>query len=257
VQAPTTPPRAAFASRADNSDADAFEQPAAKAISFKHPGWEPDEAAAAVSWREYDRERPYKEHRAASEGGSFGLGIPVPIDLSVIIQSQDQSEILAPWGAKQVLITTSAWKGVSSAGATIAFEAEAATAPDANVTLAQHVVSVWKAAGVITASYELCQDCRGLEDVLCGPQRQRFELTATGSGSSVPTRIITAMANQTASPAHVKVTTAGQVVGNDVRAVFAALPARYQANDRRSSSCRRFSRWPRSAGQRVKKACTG
>jgi HK97 family phage major capsid protein len=133
------------------------------------------------------------------------------------------------------LITTSAWKGVSTAGATIAFEAEAATAPDAAVTLAQPVVPVYKVDGTITASLELYMDypsftSEALRMFGAALNDNVSNYTATGSGSSVPTGIITALANQTVSPAHVKVTNAGQVIGNDVRAVFAALPERYQAN---------------------------
>jgi HK97 family phage major capsid protein len=216
------------------TSSEAYESAFAKSIAEAKPAWSPEERGAIEAWREYATDRARKEQRAASEGGSFGLAIPILIDPSVIIQSQDQAEILAPWGAKQVLITTSAWHGVSSAGATIAFEAEAATAPDAAVTLAQPTVPVYKVDGVIVASYELYMDypsfsSEALRMFGAALNDNVSNYTATGSGSSVPTGIITAMA-AASSPSHVKVTTAGTVVANDVRAVFAALPERYQAN---------------------------
>ena len=126
------------------TSSEAYQSVFAKSIAESKPAWTPEERGAIEAWRQYATDRARKEQRAASEAGSFSFAIPVLIDPSVIISSQDQAEILAPWGAKQVLITTSAWHGVSSAGATIAFEAEAATAPDAAVTLAQPTVPVYK-----------------------------------------------------------------------------------------------------------------
>jgi HK97 family phage major capsid protein len=54
--------------------------------------------------------------------------------------------------------------------------------------------------------------------------------TSVGSGSSCPTGIFTSLSNQTTSPAHVKVTSAGTLAAKDIRATFAALAPRYQLN---------------------------
>jgi HK97 family phage major capsid protein len=207
----------------------AYAEAFGKSIRDAHPAWTPAEAAAVSAWRQIAY-RPTAEERAAGEGGSFGLGIPVLIDPAVIIQSQDQAEILA--AAKQVLLTTNAWKGVSSAGATISFDAEAVVGPDAAVTLAQPTVPIYKADGTIVVSYEMYQDYpsftnEALRMFGAALNDNVSDYTAVGSGSSVPTGIFTAMSGVT-NPAHVKVTTAGTLVGNDVRAVFGALPERYQ-----------------------------
>ncbi len=213
------------------TSSDAYRSAFAKALTDSAPAFTIEEVRAISAWREIEPRATIAE-RAAGEGGSFGLAIPVLIDPSVIIQSQDQAEILAPWGAKQVFITTNAWKGVSSAGATISFEGEASVTPDAAITLAQPVIPVYKASGVIEVSLEMLMDYPSFQ----GEALRMFgaalndnvsNYTATGSGSSVPTGILTAMSNETTSPAHVKVTTAGSMVANDVRAVFAALPERY------------------------------
>jgi HK97 family phage major capsid protein len=212
------------------TSSDAYVSAFNRSISEAHPAWTPQESVAVNAWRELASERARKEHRAASEAGSFGLGIPVLIDPAVIIQSQDQAEILA--AAKQVLLTTNAWKGVSSAGATIAFDAEAVVGPDAAVTMAQPTVPIYKADGTLVVSYEMYQDYPSFTNEalrMFGAALNDNVSDYTGSGSSVPTGIFTAMSGTT-NPAHVKVTTAGQIAANDVRAVFGALPERYQLN---------------------------
>jgi HK97 family phage major capsid protein len=124
---------------------------------------------------------------------------------------------------------------VSTAGATLAFKAEGAATVDAAVAMAQPVVPVYAAAGSFEMSFEVAQDYPGLiNQVVTGFNSAYLDMvssyTAVGSGSSVPTGLFTAMSNQTTSPAHVKVTSAGTLAANDVRATFGALAPRYQLN---------------------------
>jgi HK97 family phage major capsid protein len=160
-----------------------------------------------------------------------GFGAPVMIDPTVIIQTQDNAEILN--ACRQVTITTDAWHGVSSPGATLVFKGEAAVDTDAGVTLAQPTIPVYSAVGDFSGSFELFMDYPGLVDEVgslfgAAYRDQVSNYTSVGSGTNVPTGLFTAMSSQTTSPAHVKVTSAGSLVANDIRATFAALPERYQ-----------------------------
>jgi HK97 family phage major capsid protein len=156
----------------------------------------------------------------------------VLIDPSVIVTGQDQAEILQ--SCRQATITTNQWKGVSSTGATISFGTEASVTPDAAITLAQPVIPVYKADGVISVSMEMLQDYPSFQ----GEALRMFgaalndnisNYTAVGSGTNCPTGLFTAMSSAT-TPAHVTVHSASSIVGNDIRGVFGALPERYQLN---------------------------
>jgi HK97 family phage major capsid protein len=170
------------------------------------------------------------------EGGSAALAIPVLIDPTILVQSQDNAEILsAQYGAKQVTIVTDAWHGVSSGGATLAFKGEGIVAADANVTLAQPTIPVYTASGDFAMSIELFEDYPNLVGEVgsmfgSAYRDQVSNYTSIGSGTSAPTGLFTALSNQSTSPSHIKVSSAGTLVAGDVRAVFAVLPERYQLN---------------------------
>jgi HK97 family phage major capsid protein len=117
----------------------------------------------------------------------------------------------------------------------LAFKAEGAVTADAAVTLAQPAIPVYAAAGSFDMSYEMAMDYPGLVNEVAGLFDAAYadmvsNYTAVGSGNSVPTGLFTSMSNQTTSPAHVKVTTAGTLAAADIRAVFGALAPRYQLN---------------------------
>lgn len=206
-----------------------------KSLRQARPAFEPDEVAAVNAWRMI-APQPTQEERAAGEGGSFGLAIPWLVDPTILVQTQDNAEILSPqYGAKVVTIVTDAWHGVSSAGATLAFRGEGVTIGDANVTLAQPTIPVYTAAGDFAMSIELSQDYPGLvnevQSLFGNAYRDQVSsYTVAGSGSSAPTGLFTQMSQQTTSPAHISVHSAGTLAAGDVRAVFAALPERYQLN---------------------------
>jgi HK97 family phage major capsid protein len=203
-----------------------------KALRYSVPGWDRTEARSIQVFREV---RQRIEGRAAAESGSFGLAIPVMIDPTIIVQVQDAAEILN--ACKQVTITTDAWHGVSSPGATLVFKGEAAVDTDAAVVLAQPYIPVFSAVGDFSGSLELFEDYPGLVTEVGSlfgnayrDQVSEYTSVGAGTGSSVPLGVFTAMSNQTTSPAHISVHSAGTLAASDVRAVFAALPERYQLN---------------------------
>jgi HK97 family phage major capsid protein len=203
-----------------------------KTLRYGMPGWNRTEARAVQVFREV---RQHIESRAAAESGSFGLALPWLVDPTILVQVQDAAEILN--ACRQVTITTDAWHGVSSPGATLNFKGEAAPVTDAAVVLAQPTIPVFSAVGDFSGSFELFMDFPGLVDEVGSlfgaawrDQVSEYTSVGAGPGSSVPLGLFTAMANQTTSPSHVKVTSAGSLCANDVRAVFAALPERYELN---------------------------
>ncbi|HVW41260.1 MAG TPA: phage major capsid protein, partial [Amycolatopsis sp.] len=176
--------------------------------------------------------RRFNDFRAMSIGSDAagGFGVPVLIDPTVIMTAQGSpNDILSI--ARVETITTDEWKGVSSAGMSWSFDAEAAEVSDDSPTLAQPTVPTYKAQGFIPFSIEVGMDypnfaaemstllSEGYSELLAG------KLT-TGSGSDEPTGIVTALDADTTS--EVAVTTDGAFGAVDLYKLWAALPARFR-----------------------------
>src|SRR6266704_7227783 len=160
-----------------------------------------------------------------------GFGVPVFIDPTVIMT--------AGAGAAPILdvarverITTSQWKGVSSAGVSWSWDAEGSAASDDSPTLAQPVVPVYMGRGFLPYSIELGQDYPGFADQMAAMLTQgSLDLlaasTTTGSGTAQPTGIVTKL--QATAGSQVRVATAGAVVAADVFKVWNAVPERFRS----------------------------
>lgn len=181
-----------------------------------------------------EESRALDEFRAANEGtgSAGGFGIPVLIDPTIILTS---GAVDAPIMqiSRMVTVTTDAWKGVSSAGVSWSYDAEASAVSDDTPTLAQPNIPVYAARGFIPYSIEVGQDYPGFADEMAMLLSQGYvdlvaRQTMTGSGSSQPTGVFTSLANVTTNPAHVTVTTAGAISAPDFRAAWAALPERFR-----------------------------
>lgn len=202
-----------------------------KGVTDPQPIFTPEEARAVNAFREFERRT---ETRAASEGtvSAGGFGIPVLIDPTIILSSGAiDAPILSL--ARMVTITTDAWKGVTAPGASWSYVAEAGVVTDGTPTLSQPVITVYKASGFIPYSIELGQDYPGWADEVSMLMNQGYiDLIATqsmtGSGSSSPFGIFTTMSNNTVSPAHVTVTTAGTLGAVDIRAAWGKMPERFR-----------------------------
>lgn len=177
------------------------------------------------------------ESRAMSEGTTTagGYGVPVLIDPSVIITSgAANAPILAV--ADVINVNTNVWKGVTSAGVSWSYDAEASAVSDDSPTLGQPSITVYMARGFVPFSIELEMDYPSFESELMKVLTQGYidklaAGTANGDGSSKPRGVIAAMAAQT-SPAQVKLTTQGTLGAVDIRAAWAALPERFRGNAR-------------------------
>lgn len=174
----------------------------------------------------------FEEFRAMSIGtdSAGGFGVPVLIDPTIILTAQGHpNDILGL--ARVETITTDQWKGVSSAGVTWKFRAEATATTDGSPTLAQPTVPTHKADGYIPYSIEVGMDYPGfameMERLLnSGYVELLVDKLTTGSGSDEPTGIITALDANT--NVEVATTTAGTIGAGDINGLWAALPIRYR-----------------------------
>ena len=200
----------------------AYRSAFAKALTSSQPAWTSEEA------------RAISEFRAASEGtdAAGGFGVPVFIDSSIILTSGSAGAPVFDL-ARKVTVTNDEWKGVSSAGVSFSYDAEAAAVSDDAATLAQPTITVYKAAGFIPFSLEVGDDypafAAEMRRLLDGGYMDLVaEGTVTGSGSSRPFGIFTALDANT--NVEVSVTTDGALGAVDVMKLWKSLPERYKAN---------------------------
>jgi HK97 family phage major capsid protein len=189
---------------------------------------------AMLTAEEHQAMLRHDEYRAQSEGSNTagGFAVPVFIDPSVILTDQESDNPFLR-AARQVTVTTNAWKGVSAAGVVWSFDAEAAEVSDDDIDLAQPQVDVEMARGFIPYSIEVGEDWPGFQAEMgrllgAGYDElllEKFTLGA-GSGSNEPRGLITALDANT----NVEVATAATnafVVG-DLYNVWAQLPQKYR-----------------------------
>lgn len=194
----------------------------AKAISQAQPAWTSEEA------------RALDEFRAASIGtdASGGFGVPVLIDPTIIVSS-GASDVPLLRVARVETITNDEWKGVSSAAAAWSWDGEAGEVSDDMTTLSQPTVTAHKAQAFIPFSIEVGADYPGFASEMGKLLEQGYmdllaAATATGSGSSQPFGIFTALDANT--NVEVVVTTDGSFGAVDIDKVWAGLPERFRRN---------------------------
>jgi HK97 family phage major capsid protein len=191
-------------------------------------------ASAYLTEEERHAVLAYEEYRALSEGVTTagGFGIPVFIDPSIILTAQGTGNPFLQL-AKQVTVNTNAWKGVSSAGVTWAFQSEGVAATDSSPTLAQPTVMVFMARGFLPYSIEVGQDYPGFADEMstllaAGYVELLVDKFTRGAGGLEPTGILTALSANT--NVRVTLTTAGVVGAPDPYKVWEALGQRFRRN---------------------------
>lgn len=177
--------------------------------------------------------------RAMSIGvdASGGFAVPILIDPTVILTSQGTvNDILRL--ARVETITNDTWRGLSSAGVSWSFKAEAAAATDNSPTVAQPEVVTRRADGFIPFSIEIGQDWPGFAEQMStllaeGYDELLAEKLVTGtSGSNEPNGLVASLDALT-SPANREVATAGTIAAADIYGMWDALPQRF----RRAPNC--------------------
>lgn len=180
--------------------------------------------------------RAVDEARAASlTDDTGGYAVPFTLDPTIIDTGAGSTNPFRRI-ARVAPIVTDTWNGVSSAGVTAAYAAEAAEASDDAPTLAQPSVPVHRAQAFVPFSIEIGQDWAGFEaDVARMIQQGKDDLEAAkfckGSGEDQPTGILTALDG---TSSEVAPGTAETFAFNDVYKLDAALPEKYRLAGRAS-----------------------
>ena len=171
--------------------------------------------------------------RAASlTDGSGGYAVPANLDPTIIsTKAADMSPLRQI--SRQTSITNDVWTGITSAGVTAAYAAEAAEASDNAPTLVQPSISPAKAHAFVPASIEISQDWGSIAadlGVMFAEAKADLEATAfvTGTGSDAPTGIVTALlAASTTTVVDAATASAFNLV--DVYNVQEGLPVKHRA----------------------------
>src|SRR5260370_26390204 len=125
-------------------------------------------------------------------GGQYLL--PLVLDSNVMLTNASSAN---PWRrvCRNVTTTAKSWNGVTSAGATAAWTAEGAVATDGTPTLGALVITPFKEAAWLMASFEEYADAKIAQNVpmLLADAFDRLEEAAftTGNGTTAPAGAIT------------------------------------------------------------------
>lgn len=164
---------------------------------------------------------------------SGGYLVPFQLDPTVILTANGSVNQIRQI-SRVVTATGDTWNGISSAGVTGSWDGEAVEVSDDAPTLAQPSIPIYKFQAYVPVSHEIAMDAPGLANDIA--QFVAFEKDAkegiafaTGSGSSQPTGIVTALVASSPSVIVNSATTDTFALA-DVYALDGALPARYAAN---------------------------
>jgi HK97 family phage major capsid protein len=216
-----------IAKRSLITESDAYRSAWRQVVTDPHPVLTAEEAAALRALRQLD-----VEYRAMFEGSSAagGYGVPVFIDPTIVMTAQESLNPVRRISRTEV-ITTNAWKGVSSAGVSWSWDAENAEVSDDSPTLAQPTVTAFTARGFIPFSIEVGMDYPSFADECAKLLAEGYDellaaAFATGSGSGQPRGIVTALDANT--NVEVLLTTAGTFGAVDMNKAWKALPDRFK-----------------------------
>lgn len=158
-----------------------------------------------------------------------GYLVPFHLDPSVILTADGSlSEMRSI--ARVVQTTSDTWNGITSAGVTGSWDAEAAEVSDDAPTFAPAAIPVYKGSIFVPISYEALSDEVGVASEVAkmmAAEKARMESVAfvTGTGVGQPTGIVTAL---TGTASVIASTTADSFKVEDLAKVMGSLPARYR-----------------------------
>lgn len=169
------------------------------------------------------------ERAASLTDASGGFAIPFTLDPSIILTNVGAVSPMRQI-CRVVQIATDSWQGITSAGVTASYAAEASEVDDDAPTLAQPAIPVHRADAFVPYSFEIGMDWPGMQADLAmmfADARDRLEATAfvTGSGSDAPTGIETELAG---GGSIVATATAEVLALADFGEVYAQVPARHR-----------------------------
>lgn len=192
-----------------------------------HQRWTAEESAAF---------RATKTRSAMSlTDANGGYLVPFTLDPSIILTNSGTINPVRRL-ARNVTTTSDTWNGVTSAGVSAEWLAEAVEAADASPTFGQPSIRAEKGSAYLQASFEVAADSGIANDVgmLIADAKDRLEATAftVGSGSGQPYGVVTRVSAVTASRVAGTSGAAGAAdfVAADLYAVDNALASRWRAN---------------------------
>lgn len=163
-----------------------------------------------------------------------GFLVPLTLDPAVLLTSNGSINPLRQI-ARVVQTATDAWSGVTSAGVTAEWTAEAAEVADASPTLGSPSIPVFKGDCFVPFSFEVEGDAVNFLGELSkllvdGAEQLNATAYTTGSGSGQPTGLITKLVASSGSVALIPPAVAETLGAADVYSVQNALPPRFQPN---------------------------
>ncbi|MBE4790912.1 phage major capsid protein [Streptomyces caniscabiei] len=180
---------------------------------------------------EYQAYKLAEAHRRAMTltDSAGGFLVPFTLDPTIILTNAGSANPFRQVSTVKT-ITTDTWNGVSSAGVTAEWLAEASQVADASPTFAQPSITPKKAAAWVQGSFEVLADSGFGAEVgpLLADAKDRLEATAftTGNGTTQPKGVITAVSAVGGSVVASATTDTYAVA--DVYAVEQALPPRHR-----------------------------
>jgi HK97 family phage major capsid protein len=172
--------------------------------------------------------------RAMSIGtpSAGGYAVPILIDPTVILTAQGSDNPILE-KARVDTITNDTWRGLTSAGVTWSFDAEATEVSDDSPTVAQPEIDTRKAQGFIPFSIEVGMDWPGFAESMSEMLREGYnellaeKLTTGTGGSNEPAGLVTSLAAEFAI-ARREVAVAGTIGTQDIYDLWDALPQRFR-----------------------------
>lgn len=177
----------------------------------------------------------HNEQRAMSlTDTAGGFMVPLTLDPAVLLTSNGSINPLRQI-ARVVQTATDQWQGVTSAGVTAEWTAEAAEMADASPTLASPSIPVHKGDAFVPFSFEVGGDgvnfLSELSKLLVdGAEQLNATAYTTGSGSGQPTGLITKLVASAGTVSLIPPAVAETLGAADAYTVQNALPPRFQPN---------------------------
>ena len=224
---------------------EAYERAFAKLVanpSHGHLTWTSEEADA---YRVVSAVQTEQRAMSLTDTGG-GYMVPLTLDPAVMLTSNGSVNPLRQL-ARVVQTATDAWSGVTSAGVTAEWIAEAAEVADASPTLGSPSIPVHKADAFVPFSFEIEGDAVNFMQELAkllqdGAEQLTATAYTTGSGSGQPTGIITSLVGSAGTVPLIAPAMAETLGSADVYAVQNALPPRFQPNAQWTRTCRSLTR---------------
>jgi HK97 family phage major capsid protein len=163
---------------------------------------------------------------AIGEGSTGGYAVPLALDPTILLTSAGAVNPLRKLASVST-IATSEWAGITSAGVTAHFVAEATEASDDSPTLGQPKIKPEKAQAFVPFSIEVGGDWGGLQTELAklfadAKEVLEAEKMVSGDGSDEPFGIVTGATEV------VTTATKGAFAEADVYSLQEALPPRFR-----------------------------